>query len=200
MTKPGEKELDNGYLVDHVTHPNSRRGNIHIIGVRALIAFDNQAFGVLEINGEALVFFHVDAPYGTGINATFKVFAEKPANFLIENLKQEHLFRSPDNSVLFTGTKSPHDGFAYAGKIEDNLSSVSKMFRADFMPDLTPFGIFANDSQLVWGTYGIDSVTSEPILYFMTLANDSTMSAATPICLFEYAHSSGKTNGSVFTP
>ena len=93
-----------------------------------------------------------------------------------------------------------YDGFAYAGKIDDTLSSVTNLFRADFMPDLTPFGIAANDDQLLWGTYGIDSGTSEPIYYFMSLANDSNMSAATPICLYEYIHDSGKTGDSLFTP
>lgn len=68
------------------------------------------------------------------------------------------------------------------------------------MPDIAPFGISANDSQLLWGTYGIDSVSSEPTLYFMSLPNDSTMSAAAPICVVEYAHDSGKTSGSAFTP
>ena len=93
-----------------------------------------------------------------------------------------------------------HDGFAYAGKIDDTLSSVTNLFSADFMPDLTPFGIAANDDQLIWGTYGISRWTSEPIYYFMSLANDNTLSAATPICLFEYNHDSSKTDNSHFTP
>ena len=93
-----------------------------------------------------------------------------------------------------------HDGFAYAGKIEDRLSSVSKLFKANFIPDLTPFGISANDDQLLWGTYGIDGVTSEPVYYFMSLTNDATMSAATPICLYQYNHDSTNTGGSSFTP
>ena len=93
-----------------------------------------------------------------------------------------------------------HDGFAYAGKIEDRLSSVSKLFKANFIPDLTPFGISANDDQLLWGTYSLDSVTSEPNYYFMSLTNDATMSAATPICLYYYNHNSSQTGGSHFTP
>ena len=92
-----------------------------------------------------------------------------------------------------------HDGFAYAGKITDRLS-LSKLFKANFLPDLTPFGISANDDQILWGTYGIDSVTSEPVYYFMSLTNDGTLSAATPICLYQYNHDSTNTGGSFFTP
>ena len=91
------------------------------------------------------VFFHVEAPSdGTGVSVNFKVLAEQPDQFL-PNIQQENLFRSPDDTVLFTGIMSPHDGFVYAGKITGKLDSVSKMFKANFLPDLIPFGIAAND-------------------------------------------------------
>ena len=199
VTRPGEETLDKGFLVDHLTHPTD--GEISIIGVRALIAFDKDAFGVLQPAGTETVFFHIDAPYGisAGIEVQFKLFADQTEPILC-NIQQEHLFRSPDNSILLTGTLCTHDGHTYAFKIEDKLSSVSNSFKTHFVTGISPFGISASSNYLLWGTYAIDSVTSEPTIYFMLLTNDSTMSPATPTCLYEYVHDSGKTDGSVFTP
>ena len=198
MTKPGEEVIDSGFLVDHLTHPTD--GEISIIGVRALIAFEEEAFGVLQSSGTTAVFFHVDT-HATlnGVEVQFKLFAEQPDPILC-NIQKEHLFRSPDNSILLTGTLCTHDGFAYAFKIEDKLSSVSKSFKTHFMSGISPFGISATSNYMLWGTYAIDSVTSEPTIYFMLLTNDSTMSAETPTCLYEYVHDSGKTDGSFYTP
>ena len=45
--------VERGYLIDHMTHPIN--GELVITGVRALFAFESEAFGIFEADGQNLI-------------------------------------------------------------------------------------------------------------------------------------------------